>query len=377
MQKIVEMCDLKRQAAKIRSEIDAAIADTIESSAFIKGAKVAEFEKNAAEYIGTKHCVSVGNGTDALYVAIMMLNLAPGSEVITPSFTFVATAEAILRAGLKPVFVDVSESTFNIDAKTFEAAITPNTKAAIIVHLFGQSAEMESIMKVANKHSVTIIEDFCQSFGAECEMAGKPKKVGAIGKIGCTSFFPSKNLGCFGDGGAIFTDDDTIADNARAFANHGMRVKYTYDSVGINSRLDAMQAGILNVKIKHVDSYLDCRRKAAAKYKEKLADVDEIIIPTEQNGCRHTYNQFTIRVKDGRRDELKAYLEENGIPSMIYYPYPIHQQKAYLESPHRVAGSLTNTENLCKEVLSLPMHTELEDGIIETIASTIKDFFKK
>lgn len=371
------MCDLKHQTAKLRSEIDAAITETIESSAFIKGAKVAEFEKNAAEYIGTKHCVSVGNGTDALYVAIMMLNLAPGSEVITPSFTFVATAEAILRAGLKPVFVDVSESTFNIEAKTFEAAITPNTKAAIIVHLFGQSAEMESIMKVANKHSVTIIEDFCQSFGAECEMAGKPKKVGAIGKIGCTSFFPSKNLGCFGDGGAIFTDDDTIADNARAFANHGMRVKYTYDSVGINSRLDAMQAGILNVKIKHVDSYLDCRRKAAAKYKEKLADVDEIIIPAEQSGCRHTYNQFTIRVKDGRRDELKTYLEENGIPSMIYYPYPIHQQKAYLESPHRVAGSLTNTENLCKEVLSLPMHTELEDGIIETIASTIKDFFKK
>lgn len=377
MQKIVEMCDLKHQTAKLRSEIDAAITETIESSAFIKGAKVAEFEKNAAEYIGTKNCVSVGNGTDALYVAIMMLNLAPGSEVITPSFTFVATAEAILRAGLKPVFVDVSESTFNIEAKTFEAAITPNTKAAVIVHLFGQSADMESIMKVANKHSVTIIEDFCQSFGAECEMAGKPKKVGAIGKIGCTSFFPSKNLGCFGDGGAIFTDDDTIADNARAFANHGMRVKYTYDSVGINSRLDAMQAGILNVKMKYVDSYLDCRRKAAAKYKEMLADVDGIIIPTEQNGCRHTYNQFTIRVKDGRRDELKAYLEENGIPSMIYYPYPIHQQKAYLESPHRVADSLTNTENLCKEVLSLPMHTELDDRIIETITSTIKDFFKK
>lgn len=377
MQKIVEMCDLKHQTAKLRSEIDAAITETIESSAFIKGAKVAEFERTAAEYIGTKHCVSVGNGTDALYVAIMMLNLSPGSEVITPSFTFVATAEAILRAGLKPVFVDVSESTFNIEAKTFEAAITPNTKAAIIVHLFGQSAEMESIMEVANKHSVSIIEDFCQSFGAECEMAGKPRKVGAIGNIGCTSFFPSKNLGCFGDGGAIFTDDDTIADNARAFANHGMRVKYTYDSVGINSRLDAMQAGILNVKMKYVDSYLDCRRKAAAKYKEMLADVDGIIIPTEQNGCRHTYNQFTIRVKDGRRDELKAYLEENGIPSMIYYPYPIHQQKAYLESPHRVAGSLTNTENLCKEVLSLPMHTELDDRIIETITSTIKDFFKK
>ena len=269
MQKIVEMCDLKRQTAKIRSEIDTTITETIESSAFIKGAKVAEFEKNAAEYIGTKHCISVGNGTDALYVAIMMLNLAPGSEVITPSFTFVATAEAILRAGLKPVFVDVSDSTFNIDAKSFEAAITPDTKAAIIVHLFGQSAEMESIMKVANKHSVTIIEDFCQSFGAECEMAGKPKKVGAIGKIGCTSFFPSKNLGCFGDGGAIFTDDDTIADNAKAFANHGMRVKYTYDSVGINSRLDAMQAGILNVKIKHVDSYLECRRKAASAYRKK------------------------------------------------------------------------------------------------------------
>ncbi len=369
------MCDLKRQTAKIRSEIDAAIGESIDSSAFIKGAKVAEFEKNAAAYIGAKHCISVGNGTDALYIALMMLNLAPGSEVITPSFTFVATAEAILRAGLKPVFVDVSESTFNIDADKFESAITKDTKAAIIVHLFGQSAEMDSIMKVAKKHSVDIIEDFCQSFGAECQVDSKPKKAGSIGKIGCTSFFPSKNLGCFGDGGAIFTDNDTIADNARAFANHGMRVKYTYDSVGVNSRLDAMQAGILNVKMKYVDSYLDCRRKAAAKYKEMLADVDGIIIPTEQSGCRHTYNQFTIRVKGGRRDELKAYLEEKGIPSMIYYPYPIHQQKAYLESPHRIAGNLCNTEMLCKEVLSLPMHTELEDGIIETIASTIKEFF--
>lgn len=376
MQKTVEMCDLKRQTAKIRSEIDGAIAEAIESSAFIKGAKVAEFEKNAAEYIGTKHCISVGNGTDALYIALMMLNLAPGSEVITPSFTFVATAEAILRAGLKPVFVDVSESTFNIDAKSFETAITPDTKAAIIVHLFGQCAEMESIMKVAKKHSIEIVEDFCQSFGAECEINEKFKKAGSIGKIGCTSFFPSKNLGCFGDGGAIFTNDDTIADNARAFANHGMRVKYTYDSVGVNSRLDAMQAGILNVKLKYVDSYLECRRNAAAAYRRMLADVDGIIIPTEQNGCRHTYNQFTIRVKEGRRDELKSYLEEKGIPSMIYYPYPIHQQKAYLESPHRIAGTLSNTEMLCKEVLSLPMHTELDETIIQTITSTIKDFFR-
>lgn len=376
MQKIVEMCDLKRQTAKIRSEIDASINESIESTAFIKGAKVAEFEKNAAAYIGTKHCISVGNGTDALYIALMMLNLAPGSEVITPSFTFVATAEAILRAGLKPVFVDVSDSSFNIEADAFEAAITPDTKAAIIVHLFGQSAEMDSIMKVAKRHSVDIIEDFCQSFGAASDVDGKMKKAGSIGKIGCTSFFPSKNLGCFGDGGAIFTDDDTIADNARAFANHGMRVKYTYDSVGVNSRLDAMQAGILNVKMKYVDSYLEARRKAASTYRKMLSEVDGIIVPSEKEGCLHTYNQYTIRVKDGKRDELKAFLEENGIPSMIYYPYPIHQQKAYLESPHRIAGNLCNTEKLCKEVLSLPMHTELEDGIIETIASKIKRFFE-
>lgn len=374
MQKIVEMCDLNRQTSKIRNEIDASINETIESSAFIKGAKVAEFEKNAASYIGTKHCISVANGTDALYIALMMLNLAPGSEVITPSFTFVATAEAILRAGLKPVFVDVSDSSFNIEADTLEKAITPDTKAAIIVHLFGQCAEMDSIMKVAKKHSVEIVEDFCQSFGTECDIEGKIKKAGSIGKIGCTSFFPSKNLGCFGDGGAIFTDDDTIADNARAFANHGMRVKYTYDSVGVNSRLDAMQAGILNVKMKYVDSYLESRRKAASTYRKALASIDGIILPAEQGGCKHTYNQFTIRVKNGRRDELKAYLEEQGIPSMIYYPYPIHQQKAYLESPHRITGSLCNTEILCKEVLSLPMHTELEDSIIETIAKTIKNF---
>lgn len=370
------MCDLKRQTAKIRSEIDASINESIESTAFIKGAKVAEFEKNAAAYIGTKHCISVGNGTDALYIALMMLNLAPGSEVITPSFTFVATAEAILRAGLKPVFVDVSDSSFNIEADAFEAAITPDTKAAIIVHLFGQSAEMDSIMKVAKRHSVDIIEDFCQSFGAACDIDGKMKKAGSIGKIGCTSFFPSKNLGCFGDGGAIFTDDDTIADNARAFANHGMRVKYTYDSVGVNSRLDAMQAGILNVKMKYVDSYLEARRKAASTYRKMLSEVDGIIVPSEKEGCLHTYNQFTIRVKAGRRDELKAYLEEHGIPSMIYYPYPIHQQKAYLESPHRIVGNLSNTEMLCKEVLSLPMHTELDNEIIETIASTIKGFFR-
>lgn len=369
------MCDLKRQTAKIRSEIDAAIGEAIESSAFIKGAKVAEFEKNAASYIGTKHCISVANGTDALYIALMMLNLAPGSEVITPSFTFVATAEAILRAGLKPVFVDVSDSTFNIEADTLEKAITSDTKAAIIVHLFGQCAEMDSIMKVAKKHNIEIIEDFCQSFGTECNVDGKAKKAGAIGRIGCTSFFPSKNLGCFGDGGAIFTDDDTIADNARAFANHGMRVKYTYDSVGVNSRLDAMQAGILNVKMKYINSYLESRRKAASTYKDLLKDVDGIVLPTEQEGCKHTYNQFTIRVKDGKRDELKSYLDEHGIPSMIYYPYPIHQQKAYLESPHRIVGTLNNTEKLCKEVLSLPMHTELEDGIIATIAKTINDFY--
>ena len=373
----LQMVDLYGQYLKIKEEVDAALNEVIETSAFINGPQVKNFSSALAEYVGCKYVIPCGNGTDALQIALMALNLQPGDEVIVPAFTYVASAEVIGLLGLTPVMVDVDYETFNVTVDNLEKALTPKTKAVIPVHLFGQSCDMEPIMKFANKHHLYVIEDNAQAIGAVYTFAdGTRKHTGTIGHIGCTSFFPSKNLGCYGDGGAIFTDDEELAERLRMIANHGQQIKYHHKVIGCNSRLDTMQAAILNIKLKHLDDYCKARYEAAQYYSRHLKGIKGIVLPTELPESTHVYHQYTIKVLDGKRDELKQYLAEAGIPSMIYYPLPLQQQEAF-KNITRSAEALDIAEKLANSVLSLPIHTELQTSQQDMVIEKIKDFFQK
>lgn len=371
------MVDLYGQYLKIMAEIESGAARVMESTAFINGPQVGEFASNLAAKIGCRHVIPCGNGTDALQIALMALGLEPGDEVIVPAFTYVASAEVIALLGLTPVLADVDYSTYNLTPEAVEMAITPRTKAVIPVHLFGEPCNMEPIQKIAREHGLYIVEDNAQSLGSCCIFSsGERRYSGTIGHFGCTSFFPSKNLGCYGDGGALFTDDSELAQKARMIANHGQKIKYHHEIIGCNSRLDTLQAVVLNVKLKHLDEYNRARREAARHYTRSLGGIEEIVLPVESPWGSHLYHQYTIKVKSGRRDALKEYLAKEGIPSMIYYPLPLHRQKAF-EAIARVSGELRVAGRLCDEVLSIPMHTELTMEMVERITGTIKRFFEK
>jgi dTDP-4-amino-4,6-dideoxygalactose transaminase len=352
----IEMVDLKSQYGKIGKEIDSAIKSVIDSSAFIKGPDVKLFEEELKNYMGVKHVVSCANGTDALYLAIMVLGLKPGDEVITTNFTFVATAEVVALLGLRVVFVEPDPGSYNISIEAIKKAITPKTKAIVPVHLFGQCADMESLIELARERNLFIIEDAAQATGADYLFGnGSSRKAGSIGDMGTTSFFPSKNLGCYGDGGAVYTNNDDYAAKIRSIANHGMKVRYHYSDIGINSRLDTIQASILRVKLKYLDSFNKARMDVADEYDRAFAACDEIITPERMKYSTHIFHQYTIRVKNGKRDELKKFLDSKGIPSMIYYPGPLHMQEAYSFLGYK-ESDFPVTSALCQDVLSLPMH---------------------
>jgi len=370
------MVDLQSQYEKIKQDIDAGIQEVIDSAAFIKGQKVADFQAHLEQYTGAKHVINVGNGTDALQIALMGLGLKPGDEVITPTFTFIATAEVVALLGLTPVVVDVNWETMNMDIEAVRRAITPRTKAIVPVHLFGQCADMEALMALANEHHLYVVEDACQAIGAKFTFSnGETKQAGTIGHIGCTSFFPSKNLGCYGDGGAIFTNDDELAARMRAIANHGMVVRYYHDMIGVNSRLDSIQAAVLDAKLPHLDAYIAARQKAAAFYDDAFRGNDKLLIPGRQAHSTHVFHQYTLRVIGADRDKVREGLAERGIPAMIYYPVPLHQQKAYLD-PRYKDGDFPVAEKLASCVLSLPMHTELDKEQLEYIVSNVLDLIR-
>ena len=374
MQQKIQMVDLHGQYMKIKAEVDAAIAEVIDSSAFINGPAVGRFASALAQYTGAAHVITCGNGTDALQIALMALGLKPGDEVIVPAFTYVASAEVIALLGLRPVLVDVDRETFNTDIRFIESALTPRTRAVIPVHLFGQSCDMAPILDFAAARGLYVVEDNAQSLGALYTFPdGRNRHTGTLGHIGCTSFFPSKNLGCYGDGGALFTDDPDLAERIRMIANHGQRVKYRHDVVGCNSRLDTLQAAVLEVKLRHLDEYCAARQEAAARYRTLLHGLEGIALPAESHCGTHVYHQFTLKVADGRRNAFKEHLASRGIPSMIYYPLPLHRQQAYRQE----GLSFPVAEELAGSVLSLPMHTELNAGVQERIAEAIKEFFTR
>jgi dTDP-4-amino-4,6-dideoxygalactose transaminase len=368
------MVNLLSQHKKLEQPILAAIQRVIDSSSFIKGDEVAIFEKNLSGILSVREVIGCANGTDALQIALMALNLAPGDEVIIPAFTYVATAEVIALLGLQPVMVDVDEKTFNISLPGIAEAITPRTRAIIPVHLFGQCADMEPLMKLAEEHHLYVIEDNAQSLGAYYTFKdGHSGMAGTIGHIGCTSFFPTKNLGCMGDGGALMTGDPALAGKLRMIASHGQIKKYYHEVVGCNSRLDTMQAAILNVKLPHLGEYLEARKNAAAFYSDGLRDFEYGTIPESLPSSPPTWNQYTLKIKNGLRDQLKEYLAQNGIPSMIYYPLPLYKQKAF--SKFVPDGfSLPVTEKLCRSVLSLPVHTEMTTPELEYIVHILLEF---
>ena len=380
--KKIQMVDLKGQYDKIKAEVDQSVLEVLDSTAFINGPKVHEFQKNLEQYLGVKHVIPCANGTDALQIAMMGLGLKPGDEVITADFTFAATVEVIALLQLTPVLVDVDPVSFNIDIEAIEKAITPKTKAIVPVHLFGKCANMEAIMKIAEAHNLYVIEDNAQAIGAVYTYSnGKKAKAGAIGHVASTSFFPSKNLGCYGDGGAIFTNDDTLAHTIRGIVNHGMYVRYHHDVVGVNSRLDSIQAAILDIKLKHLDTYNKARQNAARKYNVAFAGHKKIVTPTGNSNCNgicdtcdcHVFHQYTLRVLDTDRDALASHLNEKGIPCGVYYPIPLHLQKAYTDSRYN-EKDFGVTNQLVKEVISMPMHTELDDEQIEFITKTVINF---
>lgn len=375
--KKIEMVDLKSQYLRIKTEIDSAINEVIENTAFINGKHVETFSENLKTYLGVNYVVPCANGTDALQVALMALNLKTGDEVIVPSFTFIASAEVIGLLGLRPVMVDVDYDNFNVTAKNIERAITVNTKAIIPVHLFGQASQMEQIMLLAKKYDLYVVEDNAQALGADYVFdSGKRQKLGTIGHIGCTSFFPSKNLGCYGDGGAVFTNDETLAKRIKMICNHGSTVKYHHEVLGVNSRLDTLQAAILDVKLKYLNTFNKLRYEAAQRYSYAFKDIPGIITPKESTFSTHVYHQYTLKVLDGKRDELKEFLASHGIPAMVYYPIPLHKQEAFLQIAHQ-SGDMSVAEKLCDEVLSLPMHTELDLSTIAFIISKVMSFYGK
>ncbi|MCO6491142.1 MAG: DegT/DnrJ/EryC1/StrS family aminotransferase [Phaeodactylibacter sp.] len=373
----IQMVDLQSQYARLQEEIDAAVLEVIRSAAFINGPTVRDFQAHLEQYLGVKHVIPCANGTDALQVALMATGLQPGDEVIVPAFTYVATAEVIALLQLRPVMVDVDPDTFNITAELVEQAITPRTRAVVPVNLFGQSCDMEPIMEVARRHNLWVVEDNAQAIGADYSFAdGSTRKTGAIGHIGCTSFYPSKNLGAYGDGGAIYTDDDELAQQLRMIANHGQNKRYYHSLVGVNSRLDSIQAAILDIKLKHLDSYAAARRAAADHYDRAFAGIGQLQTPVRHQRSTHVFHQYTLIVRDGRRDELQAFLSSRGIPTMIYYPVPLYEQEAYRQSMANEIDKLPATDYLCRSVISLPMHTELDEETLGYICAGVKAFFE-
>lgn len=376
MDKKIDMVDLQSQYQKLKPEIDKAIQGVLKHGIFINGPEVAEFSRNLAEFLGVKHVIPCGNGTDALLIALLALDLKEGTEIIVPAFSYMAAAEMIAFRGLIPVLVDVDEKSFNLQIDELEQAITAKTKIIIPVHLFGQCCNMEPIQKLAKKYDLMIVEDNAQSLGGEYIFSdGTKKYAGTIGSINCTSFFPAKNLGCYGDGGALMTDDDEMAEKLRKLANHGQSKKYYHELIGCNSRLDTIQAAILNVKLKYLKDFNEARKSVAEKYTAAFKGITDIYTPIEENYSTHVYNQYTLRVKNGKRDELKKYLEEKNIPSMIYYPLPTHKQPA-LKGLIRTASTLDKSTELCNEVLSLPIHTEMKEADQNYIIEEVLNFFK-
>ena len=373
------MVDLKGQYLKIKDEVDAGIQNVIDNTAFINGPIVKDFAQHLNEYMGGCHAITCANGTDALQIALMALELKPGEEVIVPAFTYVASAEVIGLLGLTPVMVDVDYDTFNVTVENCKKALSDKTKAIIPVHLFGQSCDMEPILAFANEHNLYVIEDNAQAIGAEYTFSdGHKAKTGTMGTIGCTSFFPSKNLGCYGDGGAIFTNDDVLAERIHMIANHGQRVKYHHAVIGCNSRLDSIQAAVLDVKLRHLDEYCKARYEAASYYTKQLKAFDPkekfFITPKEMPNSTHVYHQYTLKIKNGKRDELKNFLAEQGVPSMIYYPLPLQEQEAF-KPITRAGEALDNSRECAYSVLSLPIHTEMTKEVQDIVINSIKNFF--
>jgi dTDP-4-amino-4,6-dideoxygalactose transaminase len=374
----IKMVDLKGQHDRIRGELDAALEQVISTTAFIRGPQVAAFEKSLAVYLQCRSVIGCANGTDALQLALMALKLPIGSEVITSDFTFVATAEMIALLGFVPVLVDIDPHTFTLSPDAVLKAITPNTKAIIPVHLFGQCADMESLLRIAKDNGLYIIEDNAQALGADFIFSdGSRQKAGTIGQAGTTSFFPAKNLGCMGDGGAVMTNDADMARQMTLAANHGMDEQYLYEEIGINSRLDTLQAAILEVKLRHLDDYNSARRKAAAAYTERLQGIDQLLCPQIASYSTHIFHQYTLRILNGRRDALMQHLNAHGIPAKIYYPVPLHEHKPYRRLAHYDEQALTNTKLVSGEVLSLPMHTELSIPQIDYITDIITQYLNK
>jgi len=373
----IQMVDLKQQYAKIKPEVDKGIQEVIDAAAFIQGKAVTDFAQALSKYMGAAHVVTCANGTDALQIALMGLGLQPGDEVITPSFTYIATTEVVALLRLKPVFVEVDPKTFCMDPKQLEKAITPKTKAIIPVHLYGHVAPMEEIMEIANRRGIPVIEDNAQAIGADYRYKnGESKKAGTIGTICCTSFFPSKNLGCYGDGGAIFTNDEALANRLKMIANHGQSKRYYHDLVGCNSRLDSIQAAVLNVKLKRLDDYIAARRKAADFYDKAFAGHSKITTPFRASYGNHVFHQYTLLLEGVDRDGLNAYLAESAIPSMIYYPVPAHRQKMF-ETFGKPTDDLKTTDWLTERVISLPMHTELDDEQLSFISGKVLEFVNR
>lgn len=369
------MVDLKSQYEKIKDEVNASIQEVLDTNTYINGPLVHQFQKDLENYLGVKHVIPCANGTDALQIAMMGLGLQPGDEVITADFTFAATVEVIALLQLTPVLVDVDQDDMNISLDAIKKAISPKTKAIVPVHLFGRSANMDAIMEIASEHNLFVIEDNAQAIGANyTSKDGSKTKVGAIGHVGATSFFPSKNLGCYGDGGAIFTNDDALAHTLRGIVNHGMYERYHHDVVGVNSRLDSIQAGVLKAKLPHLDAYCQARKEAAAKYNKALSVNSNIVVPEfDPNGDDHVFHQYVIRITNGKRDGLLAHLQSKEIPCAIYYPIPLHSQKAYADVRYN-EEDFPVTNQLCKEVIALPMHTELDDEQIKFITDSVLEY---
>jgi dTDP-4-amino-4,6-dideoxygalactose transaminase len=369
----IQMVDLQTQYTRLKTDIDTAIGNVLQSGAFIKGPEVKSFERDLAQFTGAKHAIGCANGTDALQIAFMALQAAPGSEVITPSFSYAALAEVLHLLGLKPIFCEVHEDSYLMDASKIESLITDKTIAIAPVHLYGQCCDMEAILAIGQKHKLYVIEDTAQAIGAVYTFSdGTRKQAGTMGHIGTTSFFPSKNLGCYGDGGAVFCNDDALAERMGMVANHGQKVKYLHEIVGINSRLDTIQAAILQVKLPHLRDFEARRNHCADVYDAELGKIPGIQVPKRVANSTHVFHQYTIKLQSHeQREALKAYLGEKKVPCMIYYPTPLHQQQAYAQNLH-----MELTENLCKQVLSLPIHTEMEEEQLQYICSTIQEFFK-
>ena len=373
----IQMVDLQHQYRKIKPEMDAAIQAVIDSAAFVKGAQVEHFARHLEAYTGARHVIPVANGTEALQIALMALGLKPGDEVITPTFTFIATAEVVALLGLTPVVVDVDWGTMNMSVEAVRKAITPKTKVIVPVHLFGQCADIEPLLDLAREHNLYVVEDAAQAIGARYTFSdGRTAQAGTMGNIGCTSFFPSKNLGCYGDGGALFTDDDELAQKIRVIANHGMTIRYHHDLIGVNSRLDTIQAAVLDTKLPHLDEYIASRQRAADYYDRAFAGCDKILVPERSQHSTHVFHQYTLRIVGADRDAVRESLTQAGVPAMIYYPIPLHLQKAY-QDPRYKQGDFPVAERLAACVLSLPMHTELDDEQLAFITGQVLNSVNK